>query len=75
MKITMEINKESCNKTIYKYGEFVGLSEMSRKEADAHCQKLSDTTKDEYFYDWHFISGRVRILRLHKDSPHFTSEV
>lgn len=55
---------EQCNDDVYKYGESVGFVDMTKQDAEAHCQNL--TAETDYTYDWHYVGGRVHIKRLRK---------
>ena len=54
-----------CSKLVFDYGEPVGIYNMPKEEAEARCKRM--TARSEYVYDWHYMAGRVRILRLAKD--------
>lgn len=64
------MNKDKCNSAIFDHGEFYAIEELSKQEAELLCEQLTDNSNDNYIYDWHFVAGRVRIIRLHKDSPY-----
>lgn len=64
------MNKEKCNPAIFDHGEFYTIEELSKQEAELLCEQMTADLKDNYVYDWHFVAGRARIIRLHKDSPH-----
>ena len=64
------MNKEKCNPAIFEHGEFYTIEELSKQEAELLCEQMTADLKDNYIYDWHFVAGGVRIIRLHKDSPH-----
>jgi hypothetical protein len=55
---------DQCNDDVFKYGESVGLVNMSKEDCEAHCKKL--TEESEYIYDWHYSMGRQHVMRLKK---------
>ena len=57
---------DHCNYDVFKYGESVGLVDMSKEDCEAHCKKL--TEESDYIYDWHFTMGRIHVKRLRKGS-------
>ena len=42
-----------CNKDIYEHGEFVGMFEWTKEEADKVCKDESDNKDSLYLYDWY----------------------
>lgn len=63
------INKDQCHPVIYKHGEFFALDERPKAKITERCKLLSEDPQDNFIYDWHYIAGRGRILRLDKDNP------
>lgn len=55
---------DQCNDDVFKYGESVGVFDMTKEEAEAKCKEM--TEKSEFTYDWHFAMGRVHVKRLRK---------
>lgn len=55
---------DQCNDDVYKYGESVGIVDMSKEDCEAHCKKL--TAESDYIYDWHSAMGRKHVMRLRK---------
>ncbi|QOC57954.1 hypothetical protein phiK7B1_099 [Pseudomonas phage phiK7B1] len=60
------MSTEKCNEDIYKHGESVGLMDVSKTEAEAHCQRATAESKT-HDYDWHYVAGRVHVKRLPKN--------
>lgn len=56
------MSTESCNQDVYKYGESVGIFNMTKDEAEAFCKEQTDLSGD--LYDWHFTMGRVHVMVL-----------
>jgi len=55
-----------CNKNIFDHGEFVGMFEFSKEEAEKKCKEASEEKDGLYLYDWHYYAGRVCVKRLLK---------
>ncbi len=43
------------------------------KEANEYCRNLWEDPKDNYAYDWHYVGGRVRVIRLDKNHPSYVN--
>lgn len=65
---------EKCNNIIYSKGEFFEMNTMSKTEANRYCLLKTKNKDDNYLYDWHYVGGRVRVLRLDRDSPFLKME-
>jgi hypothetical protein len=56
-------DSSACNDAVYRYGQAIGMFDMTSDEAEAFCKAKTEETGD--LYDWHRFAGRacVKVLR------------
>ena len=56
-------DSSKCNDAVYRYGQDIGMFDMTNDEAEALCKAKTAETGD--LYDWHRFAGRacVKVLR------------
>lgn len=57
-----------CDKEVFEKGESLGLFNMTKEEAEAHCK--TETERTGRLHDWHFLGGRVHIKCLRAPKFH-----
>lgn len=61
------ISVSQCDAEIFMFGTSVGFFDMSKEEANQHCQNLTKATGRKH--DWHYFGGRVHIKSLPFSRP------
>lgn len=56
-----------CDRMVARYGEDMGIFNMTKAAAEQYCRE--QTAGTEYKYDWFFSAGRVVVKRLRKSHP------
>ena len=59
------MSKTTCDQDVFERGDFVGLYNITKDQAEAMCERLTEQTGDKH--DWHYVAGRVRVLRLPRE--------
>lgn len=69
----MLLIEDRCNPIVFKEGEFVCFLDVSKEEANEYCRNLWEDPKNNYAYDWHYVGGKVRVIRLDKNHPSYVN--
>lgn len=51
-----------CNQEVFDHGVSLGFFDMSKADANAMCERLTEETGRQH--DWHYIAGRVHVKAL-----------
>lgn len=56
------LSTEKCDQTVFDKGEFIGVFDISKEQAEDLCKHETERTGRKH--DWHYFAGRVRVLAL-----------